>query len=221
MSYINKIYELGTKYDSDKITHHNYHGIYDFFLKSFYNDTGSLLEIGIDSGKSLNMWLELFPNAFIYGMDINIAHIYDRFNIIKGDQSNIYDLHKVKNIIGNDLFLINDDGSHIPEHQLLTFNTLFPSLREGGIYIIEDIETSYWVKGGLYGYETRYGYKHPNSIVEIFKDVADSINSEFAGEHKSKLENTNMIDSITFSKNCIIIVKKTQLARHYRYSCFL
>ena len=221
MSYINKIHELGTKYDSDKITHHNYHNIYDFFLKSFYNDKGSLLEIGIDSGKSLHMWLELFPNAFIYGMDINVGLITDKFNVIKGDQSSIIDLYKVKNIIGNDLFFINDDGSHIPEHQLLTFNTLFPSLREGGIYIIEDVETSYWTKGGLYGYETRYGYKHPNSIVEIFKNVADSINSEFAGERKNNVDNTHMIDSITFSKNCIIIVKKIQDSRPYRFSKFL
>lgn len=220
MSYINKIHELGTKYDSDKITHHNYHTIYDFFLKSFYNDKGSLLEIGIDSGKSLQMWLELFPHAFVYGMDINVTAKSDRFNIIQGDQSNIIDLYKVKSIVG-ELFLINDDGSHIPEHQLLTFNTLFPCLREGGIYILEDIETSYWTKGGLYGYQTHYGYKHPNSIVEIFKEVADSINSEFAGEHTNKIENTHLIDSITFSKNCIIIVKKTQIKRHYRFSEFL
>ena len=220
MSYINKIHELGTKYDSDKITHHNYHGIYDFFLKSFYNDKGSLLEIGIDSGKSLQMWMELFPHAFVYGMDINVSAKSDRFNIIQGDQSNSIDLYKVKSNVG-ELFLINDDGSHIPEHQLLTFNILFPCLREGGIYILEDIETSYWTKGGLYGYQTRYGYKHPNSIVEIFKEVADSINSEFAGTHVNKVEHCDKIDSITFSKNCIIVVKKTQVRRDYRFSEFL
>lgn len=221
MEYTNKIHELGMKYESDKITHHKYHEIYDFFLKPFYHTKGSLLEIGINTGNSLKMWLELFPNAFIYGMDINVSDNNERFNIIKGDQSSIIDLTNLKTTIGNDLFFINDDGSHIPEHQLLTFNTLFPCLREGGVYIIEDIETSYWTRGGLYGYDTRYGYKHLKSIIEIFKDVIDSINSEFAGTHENAVEHTYMIGNITFHRNCIIIVKKTQDSRPYRFSHFL
>ena len=90
-------------------------------------------------------------------------------------------------------------------------------LEEGGIYIIEDIETSYWTKKGLYGYSTRYGYKHEKSIIELFKDVADGVNSEFAGEREYKVKHMNLIGSITFSKNCIIIVKETQEKTTYRF----
>jgi hypothetical protein len=119
------------------------------------------------------------------------------------------DLNKVKYAIKDkNLFFINDDGSHIPEHQLLTFNELFPLLCEGCIYIIEDIETSYWTKGEIYGYQANYGYKHPNSIIEVFKDVVDSVNSEFAGEKINKVLHHDKIGYITFAKNCIIIVKK-------------
>jgi hypothetical protein len=214
----NKLYELGIKYDTDKVFHHEYHPIYDFFLKQFYQSSGSMLEIGIYEGNSLNMWLELFPNAHIFGMDIDKSYSDERYDIIKGDQSNTDDLNKLNSIISNKgLFFINDDGSHIPEHQLLTFNTLFPSLEEGGIYIIEDTETSYWTKNGLYGYETRYGYKHPDSIIEIFKEVADIVNAEFAGNRPSRVMHHNMIGSITFSRNCIIIVKQTRSTRPYRY----
>jgi len=40
---------------------------------------------------------------------------------------------------------INDDGSHVPEHQLFSFDYLFHELlMPGGTYIIEDVETSYW-----------------------------------------------------------------------------
>lgn len=122
----NKLYELGTKYNTDKVTHHEYHYIYDFFLKQFYNSPGSMLEIGIHHSCSLKMWLELFPNAYIYGMDIDISEVGERYSIIHGDQSNFNDLTNVKNNISNKgLFFVVDDGSHIPEHQLLTFNTLF------------------------------------------------------------------------------------------------
>jgi hypothetical protein len=189
------------------------------FLQSHYKTEGSILEIGIQYGNSLNMWLELFPNAYIYGMDIDKEYSGERYTVIKGDQSKQSDLNNVLNSVKNkNLFFINDDGSHIPEHQLLSFNTLFPTLIEGGIYIIEDIETSYWTKNGLYGYSTQYGYKHQNSIIEIFKDVADSINSEFAGKRPNRVEHHNMIGSITFAKNCIVITKQLQEDRPYRFS---
>jgi hypothetical protein len=213
------MYQLGVKYDTDKITHHRYDRIYDMFLQSKYNMQGSVLEIGIDSGKSLNMWLESFPNAFIYGMDIDKEYSGERYTVIKGDQSNQADLNNVINSVKDkNLFFINDDGSHIPEHQLLSFNTLFPTLIEGGVYIIEDVETSYWTKNGLYGYPTQYGYKHPNSIIEIFKEVADSVNSEFAGKQPNRVQHHHMIGSITFAKNCIIITKQLQEDRPYRFS---
>jgi len=215
---INKMEKIGRKYKTDKITYHKYHEIYDFFLKSYYKKQGSILEIGISGENSLKMWLELFPNAFIYGIDIGKQLNGSRHNVFKCDQSNINDLFNVKEKIkSKNIFFINDDGSHIPEHQLLTFNTLFPILCEGGIYIIEDIETSYWTKNGLYGYKTRYGYKHPDSIIEIFKDVIDSINSEFSKITKSRVNHLQFISNITFSKNCIIITKKKQEKRKYRF----
>jgi hypothetical protein len=107
----NPIYDLGIKYATDKVTHHEYHIMYDFFLQSLYNSKGSILEIGIDSGKSLKMWQELFPNAFIYGMDISKGYSGERFHVIKGDQSNMADLNRVKDTIkNNNIFFINDDG---------------------------------------------------------------------------------------------------------------
>ena len=214
----NILHELGLIYKTDKVTHHRYDKIYDFFLKSMYEKEGSILEIGIAEGNSLKVWLQLFPNAYVYGIDKEVEAEYNKFKIFKKDQSKEDDLLEVKEKIKDkNIFFINDDGSHIPEHQLLTFNTFFPLLEEGGIYIIEDIETSYWSKNGLYGYSTRYGYKHEKSIIELFKDVADGVNSEFAGEREYKVKHMNLIGSITFSRNCIIIVKETQEKRVYRF----
>ena len=214
----NEFHRLGLIYKTDKVTHHKYSKIYDFFLKSMYEKEGSILEIGIKEGNSLQLWLDLFPNAYVYGIDIGVENEGNNFKIFKKDQSKVEDLLDVKEkLVDKKLFFINDDGSHLPEHQLLTFNTLFPLLEEGGVYIIEDIETSYWTKKDVYGYPTRYGYKHEKSVIELFKDVVDGVNSEFSGEREYMVKHMNLVGSITFSQNCIIIVKETQEKRRYRF----
>lgn len=216
----NRLYELGQKYGTDKITHHEYHLNYDPVLRPICGTTDAILEIGVNEGASLKMWLEYFPYAFVYGMDIGKESAGERFRIFKGDQSRDEDLERLKSeLSGKRIAFINDDGSHVPSHQLQTFNALFPILAEGGIYIIEDIETSYWRDGTLYGYSVKCGYKHPDSIVEIFKDAADSVNAEFAGERRTtRVQHQNKIGSITFAPNCIIIVKRTREIRPYRYA---
>ncbi len=123
------------------------------------------------------------------------------------------------------IFFIIDDGSHIPEHQKLTFDHYFSNLlMPGGTYIIEDIETSYWTRNGLYGYTTRYGYHHKNSLVEAFKDLVDDVNSEFLTPRNQETQESrlrtdfspttrSLVSSITFGMNCIVIVKKTEAER--------
>lgn len=231
------MFKAGIKYKTDKVTHHGYHRFYDPFIKPLRKKKFNLLEIGIDAGRSLRTWNDLFLYASIYGIDIGHEYEHDRGKIYKGDQSSISDLDNVLTQISTDINnaykiynpeiirdkypykcrLIIDDGSHVPEHQLLTFNYLFDKcLTFGGVYIIEDIETSYWIKSELYGYNIDAGYKKSNNIVEIFKNIADIVNREFLlNEHietikKNSLinyENLKYISMITFGGNCIIINK--------------
>lgn len=221
--------QLGRKHGTDKVTHHGYHRFYPRFIEQYRTLEGSaMLEIGIDQSCSLHMWLSYFPKAFIYGIDINVSKSGSRFKIFKADQSNIPNLKIiVQQEISNPLFFIIDDGSHIPEHQVACFDYLFGSILEpGGCYIIEDIETSYWTRSGLYGYNTRYGYHHERSVVEIFKDLLDDINREFLTEQNRRAQdyrigneislNTRMaVSSVTFGHNCIIIMKKTKEEAEY------
>ncbi len=202
----NPITEYGMK--SDKVWYHHYDKPYNNHLQHLYENKGCILEIGFDEGNSIPLWKNTFPNAFLYGLDIGKSYEEDRCIVFKGDQSNIECLKELRNkLCDKDVFFINDDGSHIPEHQLLTFNTLFPILKQGGIYIIEDIETSYWSKSDCYGYPTNYGYKHPKSIIEIFKSNIDVMNKEFSNHNDTPVLHNNSIESITFSRNCIIIRK--------------
>lgn len=218
---MNKMQELGTKYRTDKITHHKYHEIFPVYIEKFYEDAGGIIEIGLEPkrGKaSLNMWLELFPNMHIYGLDKQTPDEFrERYTIFKCDQSNESEINNCVDQIKHKIYFINDDGSHIPDHQLLTFNILFPLLEVDGVYIIEDVETSYWTKQGLYGYETKYGKGHKKSIVEIFKQAIDGVNYEFSQSSDGELKHQKEIESICFHKNCIIITKREPESRGYRF----
>ena len=72
---------------------------------------------------------------------------------------------------------IVDDGSHVPTHMISTFQTLWPYLRHGGVYVIEDIGFSYTDSptASIYGYPVKgagIGYLPPGNLVEKFKQVA-------------------------------------------------
>jgi hypothetical protein len=226
------MFKFGIQYKGDKLTQHGYNRFYDRFLIPLINKEMILFEIGVDASRSLKMWNDMFKKGKIYGMDIGFSFIHEKGEVFKGDQSNKLDLKKiVRNIKSADVII--DDGSHVPEHQLISFNYLFYKLLKfGGVYIIEDIETSYWQKGKLYDYDIKAGYDKHNNIVKIFKDVIDIVNREFLLEEnietirKSpiKYKNLKYISSITFGGNCIIIVKMTEKEyerygnRKYRFS---
>ena len=198
----------GYKHSVDKVINHRYDKYYSLFLPPDPEKKGSILEIGVDEGKSLRMWREVYPKVSIFGADIDLEYEEDNLKVYKVDQSSKKQVRALAKELPK-LFFINDDGSHIPEHQLLCFNQLFPLLGNNGIYMIEDIEVSYWKRGRIYDYLTRYGYKHRKSIIEIFKDVADGVNHHIHGGVKTSLvKHQEYIDSITFGRNCIIIRKK-------------
>ena len=216
-----EFHKIGETTKSDKFWRHKYHYFYPKYIQQYKNfEYLAMLEIGVENRLSLQLWLEYYPKAYIYAADRDISDIGDRYEIIKTDQSKVEDLENLKNNIKKPLFLILDDGSHIPEHQILTFNKLFDILLPGGTYIIEDIECSYWSKGELYGYPTLNSYKHPNSLIEFFKIVIDDLNHMFLTDENKQKQNAFInnklsektrknISTITFTYNTIIITKKT------------
>ena len=187
------MYKSGILYKTDKLTHHGYDRYYDMFLYPLINKHIILFEIGIDASRSLKMWNNMFKNGKIYGMDIGVNFVHEKGEIFKGDQSNSDDLDRIIQSINN-ADLIIDDGSHVPEHQLFTFNYLFEKLLKfSGVYIIEDIETNYWTKGKLYGYDIKSGYNADNNIVKIFRDIVDIVNREFIlEEYKLKINKSQI-----------------------------
>ncbi len=130
---------------------HNYSPTYERFFKEYRELPIELLEIGIDKGDSLRAWEEYFPNAVINGVDI-IDCTKDEtlsINIWQGSQTDAKFLDQLFQEI--DPLIIIDDGSHVSTDQIFTFEYLFPKLKSGGYYCIEDILCSFdsrWNQGG-------------------------------------------------------------------------
>lgn len=203
--------EISDSFDCDKTTYHEYHKFYPMFLEKWRDSQINIFEIGIEEGKSINIWKNYFLKSNIWGMDISRQYEGDRYKVFIGDQSKIEDLINVSSQIPK-CNLILDDGSHVADHQINTFEYLFEHLLDyGGVYIIEDIECSYW-----HPLQDIYGYKSGNlNIVDYFTKLNHTVN-----DHYNLYDNTLNIKSITFGANCIIIQKreKNELQkRKYRF----
>lgn len=124
----------------DKGTVHSYIESYERILAPF-RERGSLLEIGLAGGKSMDLWAEYFgPDATLSGVDISVtfdsARFDNRVKIIEWDATK----PSILEALGDAKFdIIIDDGSHMQADQEATFRLLSPLVRKGGIYIIEDI----------------------------------------------------------------------------------
>ena len=128
--------------NSDKSFWHHYIPYYEsFFLK---REISTIAEIGIFKGASIRWLLERFPKSTIYGADI--LDYQDewprdtRFLFQKLDQGNSELLSAFFNQAQFDLII--EDGSHHPDHQVLSLIHGIPHLKSNGLYILEDIHTS-------------------------------------------------------------------------------
>lgn len=131
---------LGMNYHTDKAF---YHKFCDFYEANLPKDVKTVWEVGVLDGASLNMWAEYYPNAEIVGFDIEDKSKLKLLTNCKTellDQGNLAMLKKLGERKGVDLIV--DDGSHLINHQIMTFESLFSSLRSGGKYILEDLHTS-------------------------------------------------------------------------------
>ena len=102
------------------------------------------------------------------------------------------------------LDVIVDDGSHVSAHVILSFETLYPSLKPGGIYIVEDIGTSYWPHYG--------GSRDANAgwtMMNYFKRAADWVQRPFAaGEPGGSI--LASLEFVHFWPNFIVMRKRQE-----------
>jgi len=203
---------LAKLYGTDKTGSHRYTPHYMRHLRKFKYKKIKLLEIGVGGyenpkagGNSLRMWKKYFLFGKIYSVDIydKSALQEKRIKIYQGSQIDKEFLEKITIEIGC-LDIIIDDGSHLNEHIIETFKILFSKLKDGGIYAVEDIQTSYWNDCG----GDNKNLNNSKTAMNFFKSLTDCLNhQEIPDENYEETYFDKKIVSIHFYHNLVFIQK--------------
>lgn len=166
--------ELFLKYGTDKSPKgHNYSPHYDLMFGPYKHLPINLLELGTWEGASARAFKEYFPNGTIFSADLDFKPnlVEDRIFMIQADQSNTEDLNRLAQVPYD---IIIDDCSHRGDDQLKSFKVLFPSMKSGGLYVIEDI---------LCSYDSRWN--DPVNIMDAIRGMVGEVqmNGKVPGSH--------------------------------------
>lgn len=155
----------------DKWPH--YFPIYTRHLERFRGRSVKVLEIGVYRGGGLDLLSRyLGPDADLVGLDVDEAAVRaarGRYPVVLGDQADPDTLRALDAEHGP-FDIVIDDGGHTMRQQIVSIETLFPLLVDGGVYLVEDCHTSYWP---AFGGELA----EPGSFIEWSKRRVDDMNS--------------------------------------------
>ena len=177
----------------------NYGDIYDKHFAPFRDQPINILEIGVLRGGSMRMWEKYFPNANIFGIDIDKDCLQY--------QSDVSFLRNVKAKIPRIDILI-DDGSHRAKDQKITFEEMYYHVRKPGIYLIEDIELNYWPSKDK---------DSPDNFMTHMKNKIDEMNVRRTMNRKvamsypfkdNQVRFTNSTNSISFYDGAVVLEKQ-------------
>jgi cephalosporin hydroxylase len=182
----------------------HYFEVYERHFSKYRNKDIVLLEIGTFNGGSLQMWKNYFGDrAKIYGIDINpnCKQVEEEnITILIGSQSDRNFLKKVKEEIPPIDILI-DDGGHTMLQQIVSFEELFSHVKPDGVYLCEDMHTSYWVRFGG-------GFKRRGTFVEYSKKFIDYLNAYHAEKSLKVNSFTESVNSLHYYDSILVIEKR-------------
>ncbi|MBS4014678.1 MAG: class I SAM-dependent methyltransferase [Bacteroidetes bacterium] len=204
--------KLAQIYNTDKFGRHMYTPIYTLYFRKIRRQKLKILEIGVGGydnptagGASLKMWKRYFTKSNITAIDIYDKKKLEenRVKIFRGSQDDYNFLMDVNNTQGP-FDIIIDDGSHINNHVINSFNYLFPILKKGGIYVVEDTETSYQEDMGGNSKQIN----NVDTTMNYFKNLVDAVNhKEFDNRIFKAVVDIEQVKSIHFYHNLIFIFK--------------
>lgn len=204
----------------------NYFDVYERHLEKFVNNNPIVLEIGVDNGGSLQMWYEYFgKGTMLIGIDNRPKFDYDNTVEYLGFPANLFvgnqgDENFLEYVIQNSpkFDVIVDDGSHMQNHQILTFKKLWPHVSEGGVYIMEDTHASYMpIFGGKRGDNNTF-IEWSKFIVDTLHEDHDSTSPEDGWQDRYDPLFYRSMYSIHYYDSVVVIEKKLRLKNCITYS---
>lgn len=172
-----------------------FYKLYNEKLSPYVGEKLKFLEIGVQDGSSIKKWRKMSPTWDVWGLDIDPNCRGEQ--IIIGSQE---DKQVLKQFEGFDIVI--DDGGHTWKQQIETFEQLFPTLRNGGLYVIEDLHTSFWKTFNDYHIST----------VDYLLKLVPHINYEETNDSGRLLEprylNNNKIRAMEFYPSIVFIFKQ-------------
>ncbi len=202
MNELEQYFEKNDKRLINKYQH--YFDVYDRHFSKYKGQEITIVEIGVFQGGSLQMWRSYFgPKAKIWGIDIDPRCKLleeENTNIIIGSQEDESFLESIYDITGPIDILI-DDGGHTQKQQITTFNILFDKIKDNGVYLCEDVHTSYWLSYGG-------GHKRKGTFVEFAKNLIDKLNAFHSEENNLQVDRfTKTARSIHYYDSIVVIEK--------------
>jgi len=149
--------DLASDLDTDKNTTHSYLPVYEEYLASRKTSACHVLELGVQTGSSLLLWQRYFPNAEVYGIDINLSKNKidneSRIHIIEGDA---YTESVTQQLCQRTYNVIIDDGPHSKESMMYLAKNYTSMLDKDGILIIEDVQDIAWTDDIIKAFPEEY-----------------------------------------------------------------
>jgi len=204
---VNDLRKIFDSNNEGKLIHKwaHYFDVYHRHLSRFRGKKITMLEIGVSQGGSLDMWREYFGDGLtLFAIDIDErCKQFERegVTIFIGDQGDRQFLRHVREQMPP-LDILIDDGGHTMKQQIRTFEELYGHVREDGVFMCEDLCTSYMRRYGG-------GFRKKGSFIEYSKNFIDQINAWFS-ENKSKLdvsEFSRSTDSLHYYSGILAIEK--------------
>lgn len=176
----------------------HYFDIYDKWFSPFREKQITMLEIGVFKGGSIDLWKSYFKDMVYVGIDIDPKckeYVAQDVYIEIGDQE---DKDFLQSVIDKyrAFDIVLDDGGHYMKQQINTFETLFPHIKDGGIYLCEDVHSSYLKK---------YTEGESSTFTQYMCKKVDDLYGYY--EQGTKTPYTETINGIHFYDSVIVVEK--------------
>jgi hypothetical protein len=184
----------------------HYFELYERHFARFRGQPVTILEFGVSQGGSLQMWRDYFgPAARLFGVDINPQcrqFEEEGVRIFIGDQADRSFLRALAQELPQVDILI-DDGGHTMKQQIATFEELFPRVAPDGVYLCEDVHTSYWRRWGG-------GYRKRGTFIEYSKGWIDDLNAWHSRQPRRLRVSdfTRTAHSVHFYDSVVVVEKR-------------